>query len=275
MTRGTEADDAVRETMQVQGDGAVPIVRYERQSRTECVTIEFTGGCQASIRRDSLGDPNCTPLHLQQPPHGELTVMAGEGEKQTKKSAASLWHLMLAEPTLWEQEIVPLLKLLRPTWDFIDSAERIERALYQTAHSGDIVPRTRLAVLVSELGHRDFQNRQTADRQLRAMGPTVLPYLSTLDSSTLNSEQRQRIRRIRESMAHAAADTPERVALWLVDDQQIWVTLLAHQDAEKRHLAVLRLMEIHPEMMANFDPYADEHYRQAQLAKLRVALLPR
>ena len=71
--------------------------------------------------------------------------------------------------------------------------------------------------------------------------------------------------------ANAAADSPERVALWLVDDEQIWVTLLSQPDAEKRHLAVLRLMEIRPEA-TNFDPYGDELYRQKQLAQLRLAL---
>jgi hypothetical protein len=57
----------------------------------------------------------------------------------------------------------------------------------------------------------------------------------------------------------------------LVDDEQVWLALLAHPDAQKRHLAVLRLTEIRPEM-ANFDPYGDELYREAQLARLKIAL---
>lgn len=270
-SRGSDSDDETRETMHVNCEGAVPIVRYERHSATWRISIEFTDSCCVSMRRESLGDPECTPLELQQLSNGELTVTVGVGDKQRKWSAASFWHLLLAEPRVCEQEIVPLLKLLRPAWDFTDAAERIETALYQAADSGEIVPRTRLADLVNELGHRDFQRRQAADRRLSAVGPTVLPYLSTLDRTSLNCEQRQRIQRIRDSMANAAADTPDRIALWLVDDEQVWVTLLAHRDAQKRHLAALRLMEIRPEM-TNFDPYGDELYRQTQLAQLKLAL---
>ncbi len=270
-SRGTDSGCETRESMHVNCEGAVPLVRYERQSATQRTTIEFTNGNRVSMRREPLGDGECTPLELQQLSNGELTVVVGDGDKRREWSAASFWHLLLAEPRLCEQEIVPLLKLLRPAWDFSDAAERIEAALYQTAHSGQIVPRARLAELVGELAHSDFQRRQAADRQLRAAGPMALPYLATLNPNQLTCEQRQRIRRVRESMANAAADSPERVGLWLVDDEQIWLTLLNHPDAENRHMAVLRLMEIRPEL-TNFDPYGDELYRQEQLAQMRLVL---
>jgi hypothetical protein len=159
----------------------------------------------------------------------------------------------------------------RAGWDFSDAAERLESALYRVAQSGQVVSRNRLSELVNELGHRSFQNRQAADRQLRALGPAVLPYFASLTPSSLTSEQRHRMRQIRESMSNSAVDSPDRVAQWLVDDEQIWVTLMTHSDAEKRHLAALRLTEIHPEA-ANFDPYGDESYRKQQLAQLRLVL---
>jgi hypothetical protein len=175
---------------------------------------------------------------------------------------------------LCERELIPLLLLLRPTWDFSDAIDRIERNLFRASHAGQVVPRTRLAELVVELAHRDFHRRQAADRELRALGPAVLVYLSALEESELTWEQRQRIRHIQDCLANASADTPERVALWLVGDERIWVTLLSHSDAEKRHLALLQLMEIRPDV-TSFDPYGDEVYRQKQLDQMRLVLTGR
>jgi hypothetical protein len=269
-SRGLDTENQTRETILVHSEGAVPVVRYERQTATDRTSVEITEGCHVVIRRESLGDSG-RQLEVQQLTSGEWTVTARAGDQRRQCSAASFWHLLLAEPRFCQEEIVPVLKLLRPSWDFTNVADRIETALYEAADSQDLVPRTRLAALVAELAHRDFQRRQAADRQLREVGPSVLPYLSGLDPSSLNCEQRQRILRIRQSMQDSAPDTPDRVALWLVDDEQVWVTLLAHPDAEKRYLAAVRLREIRPEM-TNFDPYGDEVYRQVQLAELKLAL---
>lgn len=271
-SRGSDTDDETRETMQVHSEGPAQIVRYDRQSSTQRITIEFTNGSRVSMIKEPLLDREKGLLELQQFPNGQWKVALGTGEQKRTWSASSFWHLLLAEPQLCQKEIVPLLKLLRPSWDFSDVAERLETALYRAAHSGEVVTRTHLAELVNELGHQDFQRRQAADQQIRSHGPSVLPFLSTLDATALNGEQRQRIRQIREHMLNAAPDTPERIAHWLVDDERVWITLLAHPDGEKRHLAALRLMQIHPDMLS-FDPYGDEQYRQAQLAQLKVALL--
>lgn len=270
-SRGSNVDNESRESMQVNCEGPTPLVRYERHTATQRVVIEFNNGSRVSMKKEPVAVEAPGYFELQQLPNGQLTVAVGSGDQKRTWTATSYWHLLLAEPHLCQQEIIPLLKLLRPTWDFSDAAERIETALYQAAHSGDIVTRSQLADLVGELGHDEFQRRQAADQQLRLFGPTVLPYFTTLDPTLLNGEQRQRINRIRETMLNAAPDTPERIAHWLVDDEQIWITLLAHQDPEKRHLAALRLMQINPNM-ANFDPYGDEQYRTAQLAQLKLVL---
>lgn len=272
LTRGTEPESEIRETMQVNCEGPVPLVRYECQTASERVAIEITNGSRVSLQRFTKDDPS-PQLDLQQAANGRLTVRIADHGSQKEYSAPTFWHLLLAERRICEQEVAPLLRMLRPGWDFSDAADRLETALYRAAQCGQAVPRSRLTELVAELGHREFQRRQAADRQLRLLGPVVIPYFASLDNSTLNNEQRNRIRQIRESVANAAADSPDRVAQWLVDDERIWVTLMTHHDAEKRHLAALRLTEIHPEA-ANFDPYADENYRQQQLAQLRLVLCP-
>lgn len=274
LLRGVEADSTVREAMHVNGEGPVPVVRYERHDSLHDVIIVITDGRELVMERKPLAEKSRAELLLQQRPNGWVEVTVGPADRRRRHSAPSFWHLLLAEPQLCEDEVIPLLHLLRPSWNFSNAAERLESALYRAAHSGQVVSRVRLAELVAELGHRDFQQRRLAEQQLRGYGPTVLPYLATIPGSEISAEQRYRIRHLLESLSQPTADDPERVAMWLVDDERIWLTLLRHSDPEKRHLAAIRLAEIRPETI-HFDPYGDDHYREQQLARLKLVLLRR
>ncbi len=265
--QGTEPDAVRRESLVINCEGQQPIVRYERATAGgENLAIAFTNGNQLRIEQTWTGSSR--RLEFVQPARGDVSLTVEGGSGKEVVTAPSFWHLLLAERPLCEQELTPILKLLRPNWDFFELSMQLEHSLFHTALHGESVPRAKLAELVSELGRPEFPRRHAADQELRACGPTVLPYLASLSSDQLSGEQRHRIRMIRDSLAAAATDTPDRVALWLVDDERIWLTMLEHPDAEKRHLAVLRLAEIRPE--ANFfDPYGDDQFRAEQVAQLR------
>lgn len=266
LQRGTEPDAACRESLLIHCEGRDPILRYERSTAGEDIVVAFTRGNQLRIERTFTATGR--RVEFVQPARGDVSLTLHSSSGKEVLTAPSFWHLMLAERPLCEQELTPVLKLLRPNWDFLEQSLELEHSLFHTALHGEPVPRARLSELVRELGSAEFARRQVADQQLRALGPAILPYLASLSPEQLSGEQRHRLRHIRDSLASAAIDTPDRVALWLVDDERIWLTMLEHPDAEKRHLALLRLGEIRPEA-TYFDPYGDDQFRAEQVAQLR------
>lgn len=276
----THPDDPspIRELLVVNNDSASPLVRYERVSPGESVLVEIVGQRQITIRRVAEDDQQGMSFEYVQPAQGDVRLVVLQGAQTRELATASLWHLLMTERELCAETLVAELELLRPDWQLVTLAERLEIALFHRAQSERPLARRELEQLVADLNAAQFQQRQRADGQLRDLGPSVLPYLENLTRQQelhgrrLTSEQRDRLQRMRLSLSTGTADTPERVAQWLVNDAQAWLALLKHQDPERRHLASLRLAALRPDAIL-FDAYGDETYRQEQLAQLQLQLL--
>jgi hypothetical protein len=124
--------------------------------------------------------------------------------------------------------------------------------------------------LVEQFKSPEFAARQAADRQLRAMGQSVIAFLERLDERQLNAEQRIRVRRIKRDLIVQDGDTPARVASWLVQDKLVWVALLDNPDAERRAIASRHLTRLAGTTI-RFDPLAEASLRQRQVQDLRDA----
>jgi hypothetical protein len=195
-----------------------------------------------------------------------------EGDEGTREIAApGFWHLMLAEPDTCRKHLVPLLELVRPDWRLESKARQLEEALFAVARSGKLPDAARLRQLVRRLRHPKFERRQEADRHLREMGQSVLAFLERLDEQTLDTEQRTRIRRIRQSLTVTDGDTPVRVASWLADNSHVWLALLDRADADKRSTAANHLELICGQPLP-FDPLASDIDRRRQIDQLRIDL---
>jgi hypothetical protein len=187
----------------------------------------------------------------------------------------SLWHLLLAEPTVCRKHLLPVLTPLRDRWPLETNATELEAILFRTIAAPQSDRQAEWADLVVRLGSEDFSVRKQADRKLREAGQTVLPFLRGLDYGKLDAEQRHRLRLIVTSLTGDGLDDhPERIAGRLVGDPQIWVGMLSREDVAKRRAASARLDLILGEKQG-FDPDAEPGVRAAQLAEIKGRLSKR
>ena len=83
------------------------------------------------------------------------------------------------------------------------------------------------------------------DRELRAAGVGVMPFLARLDPTQLSHEQRTRLQRIRRDLQTHTPDSPDRVALWLLNDEALWRRWLTDGDDSRRQAGTQALAGIH------------------------------
>jgi hypothetical protein len=275
-TVSTRNDDVLSgrsERIAVNVTTGVPSVHYELTTKQEQVVVDVTSGDQVRIRRVPSGQSSLPGVEFSQESSGPLSLSVGDGDSRRVYRTAGLWQLMLAQPEVCREHLVPLLGLMRPDWRLAETAQEVEELLFRWAQSRKLPDVRRWAALVTQLGADSFSERQLAERSLRRAGQTVLPYLQSLDEARLSAEQRYRLRRLRDELSGGADDQAERVATWLVADPQVWVSLLGRSDETQRRIAAEHL----PLLLGGpieFDPAADAATRAAQLARLVQRLTP-
>lgn len=225
------------------------------------------------IRRTPRSESTVAVQFVQLPGHS-LTLSVGSGEHRQVYRAATLWYLLLSEPEVAEEHLLPLLDLLRPNWRLMDTVAEIEHALMRGVEL-DIVPdRSDWATLVDELADDRFSVRRQADLRLRGMGPAIVPFLESLDREQLDAEQQFRIRRIL-ALYHRqeTEDVPARLGSLAVSDPRAWLALLNREERSQRQLAANQLSRLLGEPI-DFDPNASEELRAAQIERLRNRFEP-
>ena len=275
-----------------------PIRNFKTEARLgdkhERLSIDFAGtkisldyalttpDCQYSIRvvdshevivhRNPFPGSKQLPLMFVQPVEGRLQLLIGSGPQQREIQAGTLWHLILADRELCRRELIPLLELLRPTWQLTNTVIDIEAKLSQWGIPVLSVTPAKVRELIDTLGSDAFAEREAAERRLAAIGPSVMPWLRRRDPLKLDAEQRDRIRKIADVLGDAEAeDSAKGAALWLANDPETLVLLLQRDDIKLRRVAVERLEKLLGRPIA-FDIDADESTRTAQAKAIEQQL---
>lgn len=240
-----------------------PSVHYELATNLETVVVDVSDTDQIRIRRVAINQPLEPTVEFIQESPGLLVLALGEGANREEFRAPGLWQLMLAQPDLCAKHLTPLLELLRPEWRLSTTAEAVEETLLRWAQTRKLPDVSRWAALVDQLGDDQFVARQRAEKQLRRAGQTVLPYLQSIDATSLSAEQRYRVRRLLGELAGVDDDNAERIATWLMTDPLVWLALLNREDEARRRTAAEHL----PVLLGgsiDFDPGADSATRAVQ-----------
>ncbi len=91
------------------------------------MTLELSDGDHLIARRTTKGSQPI--VEFEQPPTGDLTLSIESGSEHRLVQAATLWHLLLIEPEVGHKQLIPLLEILRPSWQLSAKATTIETAL--------------------------------------------------------------------------------------------------------------------------------------------------
>ena len=189
-----------------------------------------------------------------------------------KVRGETLWYLLLAEPELCRQHLLPLLNMLRGDWRLVETAQAIESQMLRIAAAYRPENIRRWSALVANLASDRFLIRQAADRELRSDGTTVIPFLQSLNRHHLDLEQSSRIASIVESQSDSAEDTPEQEACRLMDNQRLWLVLLGRPQESTRGVAARQLAFLLGTDSIAFDPGAAAPVRKTQMEALRTRI---
>ena len=266
-TRDVSKGTWERLTLDMSNDS--PGLRYERKTAQDEVTIELSDDDHLIIRRTAKGKVGS--VEFEQRPTGELTLATDNGGERRTVQATTLWHLLLLEPVVGQKQLIPLLEILRPSWQLSAKATAIETSLLRWAEMHRHVDRARLARLVQALGDPHFVTRRAAERELAAIGEPALMYLAALRRQDLDAEQWQRVQSLLAVMSGDREDTVDRSVGWLAGDSRVWLALLARDEPGTRRAAAdeLRLLL---GTTIEFDPAAPADQRAAQLKRLQVRI---
>ena len=260
-----------QESLRVDMNGTAPSIDYQLTSKTQRLSVELSGGAHLKIRRSPVGGGGGRAFLLDQPAEGKIVVTLGEPVEK-RYEAASIWQLFIAEPELAQTELEPLLRLLRPGWPLITQAKAVEEALYKQVDALGKFDRDTWAKLVDQLGSAQYVEREDADRKLRELGRSVVPYLKNLNPQRLDAEQMFRIRGIsRRFDSHDNDEQPETAAAWLAADPEVWYALARRATPAQRPLVRTQLERILGESIA-LDAEADGEKLAAQLKTIRDLL---
>jgi hypothetical protein len=260
-----------RETFSINVSEGRPTVRYESRDPAQVFLASFAAAGDVSIERRPVGEAAFPPVMLTQLVDGPITLAVGAGDAEFRYEGETIWHLFLDQPEVCELHLVPALRLLRPDWPIVKTAQELENQLLDRAGATAVDQRRHWRTLVDELGNAKFTERRSAQRELMRVGQPVAVFLRQLDKDALDAEQRRRVRELTRALATQAADTPTRVAAWMVDDRDAWMILLNRNDARVRSIASRHLSRVLGEPI-DFDPEATPETRREQIARLQTSL---
>lgn len=267
-TSNTQSEER-QENLRVDMTGQAPGVDYQLTTKTFKVSVEMTNGNQLKITRAPVNGGPMKPLEFTQPAEGRITIKVGDGADAKTYEADSLWHLMTAEPDLAKNDLEPLLRLLRPGWSLSSITKSIEESLFKQAGNSTNFDRRAWGALVAQLGSVKYVDREDADRRLRELGQTVVPFLRNLNAGQLDPEQAYRIRVIvRRYQSDEKDDSPDTAAGWLAADPEIWYALAVRSPANRREVIREQLERILGEP-TKLDADASGEKLTAQLAAIR------
>ncbi len=182
------------EDLAVDGTDSNSSAHYDSITSTEHFSAEIVHGEAAAqrvaIRRESMpvvpskaagiaSQPANSPakvekeiVELRQSGMGPVSLLVTTGGQTQKIEAPSLWHLLITEPKISEQHLIPLLESLRADWRLASTAADARQQLLKAAADRREDQRARWAALVAALGDPRFSVRQrgtgTADGRTRA-----------------------------------------------------------------------------------------------------------
>jgi hypothetical protein len=261
----------VREHIDFRIHNSALLLHYERQGPDGSLILDVHGNKLLTLRRIPTS-PDRPTVFLHQDLHQVRLELGGEEGQHYR--ASHLWLLFIEHPEDCQQHLVPLLQALRQDWHLGEWAETVETNLIRASLSPPAIDIDHLREKIQELGSGPYRQRRAADIAIRAMGQDVMGMLAEIDTRGMNAEQRLRIRRICDSLAQPAADTPLSVTNWLQSSPSTWLCLMKHPDSTIRHSAHQRLAWLLHRPVP-FNPEASPAIRERQIASVREDLVRR
>ena len=238
--------DGTEERFQVSLDRGLASLHYSFRGTTEKMTILVARREQVDFEHSHTGSTQET-VHVrftQEPDQPLRLTIESDAAPPVEYSGESLWHLLIAHPDACRTHLCGLLQTLMPHRNLAAERDELRTRLLAAGSEGGLVTRQAVADLVAQMADQEFRSRQRASRELRTMGHAALAILDDFEHTTLDPEQRWRVRTLRDSIVANLTDSPDRLVAWLANDESIWRALLNDENASCRALAAAQLVRL-------------------------------
>lgn len=243
-TQTVGSDEGPYESLSLSVREGIPSIFYEGRSAERQLNLEIIDGTTAELFQQP-NDSTGTAVRFSQRPGQPIRLVVGESPAAREFQATTLWHLLLAEPEVCREHLLPILESFRPHWNLGETADQVETALYAFVHDQpELLSRERVRASVRRLSSPSFRERQAAERELKAFGPAVVSHLQRLRAEDLDAEQRHRVASVLNGLMVHNGDQPRRVAAWLCDNEPLWVILLSRASESQREVALRHLAQL-------------------------------
>ena len=118
-----------REQLTIDLGSGRPSVNYGRFAPEERLSYQIENGNEVTIQLVPRSTADHATVVFVQPAEGALRLRVATGEGSKTIHAPSLWHLLILEPQLCRDYLLPLLQIMRPNWQLEDQTHEIEKAL--------------------------------------------------------------------------------------------------------------------------------------------------
>jgi len=251
-------------------EGKGTSMHYELRAAERWITIDASQNAITMERLSRRDGKVVATTRFEQPETGPLVFFVDNGGEQVRLQGDSIWQFWLSDSKTCTENLLPLCEMIGMDLPWRQFTESLEVKLLRLADAGQKRASPEWREWVDQLGDERFAVREAADRRLRGVGASLVPFARQLDATRLDAEQRFRLRRILHSMeGELTADTVDSVAEWLLDDPRAWLELLDRRDVADRTIAVRQLNRLLSSDV-DFTPAADDALRDEQLARLRL-----
>jgi hypothetical protein len=238
--------DGTEERFRVSLDRGLASLHYASCGTTEKMTIHVARREQVDFEHSHARSTQ-EPVRVrftQEPDQPLRLTIESDAAPPVEYTGESLWHLLIAHPEACRTHLCGLLQTLMPHRNLEAERDELRTRLLAAGSEGGLVTRQAVADLVAQMGDHEFRSRQRASRELRMMGHAALAILDDFEHTTLDSEQRWRVRTLQDSIVANLTDSPDRLVAWLANDESIWRALLNDEDASCRALAEAQLVRL-------------------------------
>ena len=129
-------------------------VKYELTTEAEQLSVSVSEGYEVSFTRHPFKDSHTAQVEFRQPRIGPITLTVVKDGVTREVRGETVWYLLLAEPELCRQHLLPLLEMLRSDWRLVETAQAIESQMLRIAGAYQPENLRRWSALVGDLGER-------------------------------------------------------------------------------------------------------------------------
>lgn len=241
--------DGTEESFRVSLDRGQVSLHYSSCNTSETIHIHVARREQVDFDHTRVGTAQETVRvrFIQEPDQPLRLTVQTDASTPIEYTGKSVWHLLLAHPEAGRTHLSILFQTLMPQRNLDAERDALQASLLAAGSDGPQVNRQAVADLVAQMADQEFRSRQRASRDLRSMGHAALAFLEDLELTTLDPEQRWRVRSLRESIVAKLTDSPDRLTAWLTNDESVWLAMLHDDDASCRAVAETQWTRLRPE----------------------------